>query len=72
MFFPHFATCVMMHIRIYVYIYVCRTFGVYLRKALVAIFNTMPSGAGPRLANLENLENLEILVILEILNIFRI
>ena len=36
-----------------IYIYVCRTFGVYLRKALVAIFNTMLSGAGPGLADLK-------------------
>ena len=38
---------------IHTYIYVCRTFGVYLRKALVAIVNTMPSGAGPGLADLK-------------------
>ena len=46
-------TYLYMYICIYVYMYVCRTFGVYFRKALVAIFNTMSSGAGPGLADLK-------------------
>ena len=52
---------------IYMHIYVCRTFGVYLRKALVAIFNTMPSGAGPGLADLKfrKFRNLKILEIVK-------